>query len=66
MKEGYLYENGFALSVDPSEGVASVSREMVTIRRGMVGEEHETRVIGFRHVGEEVEPCVYRSALDKG
>ena len=43
--------NEFALCVDPFEGVASVRREVVAIRSRVVGEEHETRVLGLGYVG---------------
>jgi len=39
--------------------VASVRREVVTVGRGVVGEEHEASMLRLGDISEEVEPRVW-------
>lgn len=54
----YLDEDSIASGVDPAESMAPIRREVVPVRRGVVGEQHETCMLRFGDVGEEVEPRV--------
>jgi hypothetical protein len=58
-KEMVLDVHEFAILVDPFEGVTSVAVvTMPPIGSTVVRKEHQTGVITFRRVGEQVEGCI--------
>lgn len=50
--------DGLALLVTPPEGVNSVAIKIMGYRRSVVGQQHQTGMIGLWNVREEVKPSV--------
>lgn len=50
--------NRFALLVAPAEGMRPIGVKVVTDGSSVVGQEHQTSVVGLGNVGEEIKPSV--------
>jgi hypothetical protein len=58
MRGTNFYESSFTSFIDPSESMTPIRRELISIRRSIVGKKHHSCVLRLGDVCEEIEPRI--------